>query len=508
MTSVSAQTYYTPSIDDNSNHDNYTCSIDNSEIDENTSITFYGDSRGDYVDFPLYGEIPWGWNYYFAPYASNWNIQNMAVGGWRIENLYNHLIDCNLYKPPNKTFYDYTTATRYAVEIGGNDAIDQIPTLIASPWNYGKVVSDIDGGQRFVVQVLIEALKGRSIPEDQIGDRILLMGSYPTVAHGPVSGFPKDQFCDSAALNNCANSATLGYYDFYDLTTQQSTLKQLEEFLSDLVSYWPKTMVTEVGAAIQQIYSGDPDTNYSSDPAMNAYLKWVHYVTDEGSVFTTASMVLMNLSSTEKEIASDYGIQHVDLYSYIAYPPDCNLGACWTADPEFFRDLIHPNWKGYAAIGNQIGPWLASHGWDVVDYPPSKMLDPGKLGLLKLLTAKSKALDAKVNSSAYDVSDMNGKKGLCLDVEAYNPNDPFKLSQVPMTICAGEGMSEAHMILGDIRTYYLGKGGLSWYSYPISDELVRGLGGVDRCQNFEMGYIYWSPIHGIRDVVANKTCPD
>ena len=96
--SIFSETYYAPSIHDSPNNENYACSIKSgNQIDANTSITFNVDSRGDYVDFPFHVEITWR--------------QNISAGGWRIQNLYDHRITCNLYDTPDDRFFDYRTAT-------------------------------------------------------------------------------------------------------------------------------------------------------------------------------------------------------------------------------------------------------------------------------------------------------------------------------------------------------------------------------------------------------------
>lgn len=102
---------------------------------DKTFLTFYGDSLGDFVDAPLYGYF--GWEFYLTTQYPNvnWKVQNFAVGGFTTENVYNHLRLCT--NPQNRSFYQ--TADNVALEIGGNDYIQNVAMLVYMPWKYGAV---------------------------------------------------------------------------------------------------------------------------------------------------------------------------------------------------------------------------------------------------------------------------------------------------------------------------------------------------------------------------------
>jgi len=52
-----------------------------------TMITFYGDSLGDFVDYPLYGYFGWEWYLSMHDTSVRWDIQNLAVSGNRTKNI-------------------------------------------------------------------------------------------------------------------------------------------------------------------------------------------------------------------------------------------------------------------------------------------------------------------------------------------------------------------------------------------------------------------------------------
>ena len=66
--------YYEPAKKEECKH------YENVDWDAKTSITFYGDSRGDLVSFPWYGEALEGWIPYFNEgFSASWYIQNLAL---------------------------------------------------------------------------------------------------------------------------------------------------------------------------------------------------------------------------------------------------------------------------------------------------------------------------------------------------------------------------------------------------------------------------------------------
>ncbi len=204
--------------------------------------------------------------------------------------------------------------------------------------------------------------------------------------------------------------------------------------------------------------------------------------------------------------AVDMGIHHLHLHSYIGNQADCSVGACWTANPVYFRDLIHPNWIGYAVLGQQIGKWMGEQGWNKADeYTPVALTEAEGLRQISLIIAKAKVIGANIVSETRVHVSVTGTTGRCADANI--PNSIVFLDPIRVTICAYKDVASANFTVGDIRGYYLGKGGTSWFGFALTDEMVRGTAGIDRCQNFEKGYIYWSPIHGIRNVVPDQACP-
>ena len=370
--------------------------------DPNTSVTFYGDSRGDWVSKPLYGEAEaHGW----IPYLNfgsvqNWNVQNLAVYGMTIHGLYWMLIKCTFKKKEVKdeetgeTYIitvpnpEYVTATRYAFEIGGNDIKDlYLNLLLFAPWRFHDVVHTINQGQRTIAEFLFRALKSRDTEgktDEELKRNILLIGSFPAISRGPVSGTPASH-CFPYGFNIC-RSYVFPQDDFFiDNGTNES------DFLLDMLRGSPDLqdgnllefanypIVGHTLDFIKSFKSDDEGYLDFNDNASKWYVEWLTYNLEGHSAFTPGSLALMLAVPGEIALAGEMGINYLLLYPNFVYWKDCIKGACWTADPRLFRDLIHPLWLGYGIWGHAMGSWMAANNWHVPatePRPPTKTFDP------------------------------------------------------------------------------------------------------------------------------------
>jgi len=97
--------------------------------DTNTAVTFFGDSRADLVDVPIYGFS--SLDNYFAT-GGTWNTQNFGVKGMDSQGFKNQIQACFRRDPDNsaKPLYpNFKIAYNVAFEMGGNDFVNQYPFL-------------------------------------------------------------------------------------------------------------------------------------------------------------------------------------------------------------------------------------------------------------------------------------------------------------------------------------------------------------------------------------------
>jgi hypothetical protein len=138
-------------------------------FDSNTSVTFLGDSRIDYVDKLAYGAS--SLDYYLATNGT-WNVQNFGVGGMDSYGLRDQLQICFKRDPDNPAianYKDFKTAYNVAFEIGGNDyALFKIPFFILNPALYITRVPQ----SRDNIASVIYTLQMRE-------KNVLLIGNYP-----------------------------------------------------------------------------------------------------------------------------------------------------------------------------------------------------------------------------------------------------------------------------------------------------------------------------------------
>ncbi len=148
-----------------------------------TQITFYGDSLGDWIDFPFgYGYFGWEWYLSVHEPGIRWDIQNLAVGGNTTHSVYELIRECSASDIKRNNF---RTADNVAIEIGGNDYKDNIAILYYMPWKFGDVDARVTHNTRVIVRALRNSLRNK---------KIILMGNFPVIAKSPILGDAGDYF--------------------------------------------------------------------------------------------------------------------------------------------------------------------------------------------------------------------------------------------------------------------------------------------------------------------------
>ena len=190
-------------------------------------------------------------------------------------------------------------------------------------------------------------------------------------------------------------------------------------------------------------------------------------------------------------------------------------------DRENPLDPIHIGPYGYGIWAKVVGTYLNdTTNWITqVDTQGSVPIDGQEMYVLnQYIITKRDAI--RVNTPAfysvepsYEVSAVNSWSGIDGRCQNYKSVEPWPFPDIHYQICIAnnpavpDSEKRAYATKGAIRQHWIDNGGPSWFGFPTSDEMLAGLFDIDRCSNFERGYIYWSPIHGIRDVVEGKSCP-
>jgi hypothetical protein len=147
--------------------------------DTNTAVTFFGDSRADLVDVPIYGFS--SLDNYFAT-GGSWNIQNFGVAGMDSQGFKNQIQACFRRDPDNSAkplFPNFKIAYNVAFEMGGNDFVNQFPFFIINPALY---ITRVPQARDNIVSV-IYTLQMRE-------KNVLLVGNYPAVSWSVRLGDP------------------------------------------------------------------------------------------------------------------------------------------------------------------------------------------------------------------------------------------------------------------------------------------------------------------------------
>ncbi|MBX7057611.1 MAG: hypothetical protein K1X75_06055 [Leptospirales bacterium] len=327
-----------------------------------TSVTFFGDSRQDLITIPGYGEFPDGWLPYLKLGANrNWNVQNLAVSAMTTKGLYEYILAC-------ARELKCTTATRYAVEIGGNDVIYNSVVVYWMPWRFQVSVQHVNQNQRKVVRLLKLMLRHRGVANP--GDNLLWMGNFPTVGRGPISGPPKPCFHgDPFFWNVCDPPLGEALNDPYTFVSEFHKVELALQSLLGAPLQW-------IGNLFLQIFSfAEADRCTNTNFILAWFCAYQTFLSKDNSWATLPGLMIFANWQNERAMAVEEGIHFLDMYPRFVSPLDCAAGGCYTGAWSLYRDPAHPGYKGYMIWGHDLGKWMADHNWDTPYSAPISILD-------------------------------------------------------------------------------------------------------------------------------------
>ncbi len=398
--------------------------------DANTTVTFFGDSHGQFVNFPFYG---WhGWPAYLAIGAggSEFNVQNLAVGSWTSATIFERIKKC-----ANENPAQFKTARRYAVETGGNDLISNFWIPVIMPWKMNDMRFWMLGNQKLVLKLLKIMVKAHNtqIPGIQAvtatpGDYILFYSNFPVMARGPISGTvmaqwermwtpltqykqnqlkvvlgdlmymmgdkrenPDDPGRDEGgspphaeankeqmkaakiamAMGLVFNPVMVAAFTAF-LYALGDAIQDVLQGITDLVNgtgTGTDHLQSAVTAFGQLTGAVDPTPKYfggyhGSNAILQAYVWWVNYLVEGGSVVTPVGMMLTASQGDMAKLAAEEGVHFVDVYFPLIDWRDCAVGHCYVANHDLYTEFLHPSLSGYVVAGLFLGSWMKLHGWD------------------------------------------------------------------------------------------------------------------------------------------------
>ena len=109
------------------------------------AVSFLGDSLGEYVHNPLYGDAR-GWPA-FLPGEVVGELQNLAVGGWTTADLYAYLLRCGGEE-------NFRLAPRVVLEIGTNDLLANAMTAVFFPWKIPEIQERVLENRRSLLRLI------------------------------------------------------------------------------------------------------------------------------------------------------------------------------------------------------------------------------------------------------------------------------------------------------------------------------------------------------------------
>ncbi len=312
------------------------------QYDAATSMTFFGDSLGEYVARPEYGH-PRGWPAFLeATGDDSWRLQNLAVGGWTTGDVYAYVLRCA--GDPN-----FVTASRYVLEIGTNDYLRNAPLAAFMPWKIPSIRRQALENRRSLIRLLQKGLARRGLDPD---GRLLFMGNLPVVSAGPVSGAPEDG-CFVGALNRCDLEASLRGRSTADAGPAYS------EQVRNVWRHW-------TGADRPEILEYDGENAEARE-----YAAWINSTARDKSGLSLISELLHDEQPALEKLTQKENVDFLKLYDLYINENDCWFGACYVGRAELYRDRLHINARGYALWAGRLAPHLRARGWNTADAAPS-----------------------------------------------------------------------------------------------------------------------------------------
>lgn len=352
-----------------------------------TFLTMYGDSLGDFVNEGLYGYFGWDKYLTLMNFGVDWNVQNLAVGGYTTYDVYGLISACA--KDPAQRF-NFKTAPNVAFEIGGNDFWHNSLMLTFMPWKFTSVVGRVAHNTKSILYQLRNPRRDKNV---------LVMGNFPNLSYSPTLGnignyfrpfvtqpdgafsFNMDKLKEQQiiALQEESENAVLTLlppFGWLALLYMPIDLSKLHGELTEAIigikeSYNAALARIEIQTGIEELailHAQIKNVGLSPTKDDAWYWTWLHTIKNNPSMVTSLGMFFSQglIEQTANEVNEKYGKVHfLPMYHLFIRQKDCfEFGQCWVANPWLYQDQIgHLNYMGYTVWASALSAKVIELDW-------------------------------------------------------------------------------------------------------------------------------------------------
>ena len=364
--------------------DVYNC-ITSDIYDGNTAVSFWGDSRLDLVDVPIYGHS--SLDVYLG--ANGWNVQNFGVGGRQSRGLNDEITECfkreTDYIPerldsngvwigggdPLKPYYtNFITSKNVAFEIGGNDFVGNALFIYIFPPFMINFLDRANDEIYYTVKKL--RIKERNV---------LLIGNYSAISwslkigNPHIYGFP---YFNPKVIEAMVNESTW----------KKDTMDGLTPILKRILVGIPPFMLVPVG----DLFSGSIFTHFAiagnsqldaiiqsgqdrinaqiENLAVGSYEWWLRICQQAPGTIPALGVMfleprLAGIVANETAFAPEYyagtNMHYLSTFQYFLHPK--TPLEPYVVNQELMTDIIHKNHIGYLVWGKVVGDKIRGLNW-------------------------------------------------------------------------------------------------------------------------------------------------
>ncbi|RHX89141.1 LIC10707 family hydrolase [Leptospira stimsonii] len=352
-----------------------------------TFLTMYGDSLGDFVNEGAYGYFGWDKFLTLMNFGIEWNVQNLAIGGYTTNSVYNLITKC---AESDVKRFNFKTAPNVAFEIGGNDFWHNSLMLTFMPWKFPSVVDRVIYNTKAILFQLRHPRRDKDV---------LVMGNFPNLSYSPTLGNYSQYFNVGAVqpgynftsyMNQLHDSQATALHD----DTQKAILTLLPPFGWLALLYMPIDLDKLQGdfaqaiVGIKQAYNealstieiqtGLDELNVLHSQIKNSgisptgkdewYWIWLHTIKNNISMISSIGMFLTQgpLEQLTNEMNVSKGKVHfLPMYHLFIRQKDCfEFGQCWVANPWLYQDPVgHLNYLGYTVWASALSAKVIELDW-------------------------------------------------------------------------------------------------------------------------------------------------
>ena len=364
--------------------DVYNC-ITSDIYDGNTAVSFWGDSRLDLVDVPIYGHS--SLDVYLG--ANGWNVQNFGVGGRQSRGLNDEITECfkreTDYIPerldsngvwigggdPLKPYYtNFITSKNVAFEIGGNDFVGNALFIYIFPPFMINFLDRANDEIYYTVKKL--RIKERNV---------LLIGNYSAISwslkigNPHIYGFP---YFNPKVIEAMLNESNW----------RKDTMDALTPILKRILVGIPPFMLVPVG----DLFSGSIFTHFAiagnsqldaiiqsgqdkinaqiGNLAVGSYEWWLKICQQAPGTIPALGVMfleprLAGMIANETAFAPEYyagtNMHYLSTFQYFLHPK--TPLEPYVVNQELMTDIIHKNHIGYLVWGKVVGDKIRGLNW-------------------------------------------------------------------------------------------------------------------------------------------------